>query len=94
MRPYTLIGACRGATISIAVKQKDENVDLRCPICGKPSAPPAPEESKPRSPRPFCSERCRLIDLGRWLDGDYQIPAEELDLDEADIKPIEDDGRS
>jgi len=23
---------------------------------------------------PFCSDRCRLIDLGRWIDGDYAIP--------------------
>jgi uncharacterized protein len=24
--------------------------------------------------RPFCSERCRLIDLGRWLSEDYRVP--------------------
>jgi hypothetical protein len=24
--------------------------------------------------RPFCSERCKLVDLGRWLKGDYRIP--------------------
>ncbi len=32
--------------------------------------------------RPFCSERCRLIDLGNWADGSYQIPtvsAESID---------------
>lgn len=23
---------------------------------------------------PFCSERCKMIDLGRWIDGDYLIP--------------------
>jgi len=23
---------------------------------------------------PFCSERCKLVDLGRWIDGDYAIP--------------------
>ena len=28
---------------------------------------------------PFCSDRCRLIDLGRWLDGRYQIPVAEPD---------------
>jgi len=29
----------------------------------------------PDSPcRPFCSERCRLIDLGAWADGSYSIP--------------------
>jgi hypothetical protein len=26
--------------------------------------------------RPFCSERCQLIDLARWADGDYRVPAE------------------
>jgi uncharacterized protein len=24
--------------------------------------------------RPFCSERCRLLDLAKWVDGDYRIP--------------------
>jgi endogenous inhibitor of DNA gyrase (YacG/DUF329 family) len=27
--------------------------------------------------RPFCSERCRLIDLGAWTEGRYRIPGEE-----------------
>ena len=26
--------------------------------------------------RPFCGERCQLIDLARWADGDYRVPAE------------------
>jgi endogenous inhibitor of DNA gyrase (YacG/DUF329 family) len=26
--------------------------------------------------RPFCSERCKLADLGRWLSGDYRVPDE------------------
>ena len=25
--------------------------------------------------RPFCSERCKMADLGRWLSGDYRVPA-------------------
>jgi endogenous inhibitor of DNA gyrase (YacG/DUF329 family) len=25
--------------------------------------------------RPFCSERCKLADLGSWLNGDYRVPA-------------------
>jgi endogenous inhibitor of DNA gyrase (YacG/DUF329 family) len=25
---------------------------------------------------PFCSERCRLLDLGKWLDEDYRVPGE------------------
>jgi endogenous inhibitor of DNA gyrase (YacG/DUF329 family) len=36
-----------------------------CPICGKP----ATEASKP-----FCSERCRDVDLNRWLSDSYRIP--------------------
>jgi uncharacterized protein len=33
--------------------------------------------------RPFCSERCKLQDLARWLDGDYRIPDEPVaDADE------------
>ena len=33
---------------------------------------------KPVDPdrRPFCSERCRMADLGHWLSGDYRVPGE------------------
>ena len=46
--------------------------DKPCPICGKP----ATESSKP-----FCSERCRDVDLNRWLSGSYAIPGRK-DADE------------
>ena len=39
----------------------------RCRTCRKPV------ESEGKF-FPFCSERCRLVDLGRWLDGSYTIP--------------------
>ncbi len=45
----------------------------RCPICSKPFAI-ASLDDLPSFP--FCSERCRLIDLGRWVDGAYAIPAD------------------
>lgn len=45
---------------------------MRCPICKKPVAEPPPDA--PRGAYPFCSDRCKLIDLGRWLGGRYQIP--------------------
>ena len=32
--------------------------------------------------RPFCSERCRLIDLGQWLDESYTVPVEKLNEEE------------
>jgi endogenous inhibitor of DNA gyrase (YacG/DUF329 family) len=38
-----------------------------CPICKQPVERDAPAF-------PFCSNRCRLIDLGNWLDGKYSIP--------------------
>ena len=50
---------------------------VKCPHCGKPVPWTADSPY-----RPFCSERCKLIDLGRWLDGKYQIPVVEDDLDE------------
>lgn len=55
---------------------------MRCPICKSP----VQEKSDPdhRSHFPFCSERCKLIDLGRWLDGKYQIPV--ADSDETDAQ--------
>jgi endogenous inhibitor of DNA gyrase (YacG/DUF329 family) len=34
--------------------------------------------------RPFCSERCRLRDLARWVDGDYRIPGAPQDVPDED----------
>lgn len=31
---------------------------------------------------PFCSERCRMVDLGRWLGGDYYVPGEPVRVDD------------
>ena len=49
-------------------------IQVSCPICG--------QEMRGRSPAewpqfPFCSKRCKMIDLGRWLTESYGIPAEE-----------------
>lgn len=57
---------------------------MLCPICKKPVVEPAPDQ--PRGSFPFCCERCKLIDLGRWLDGKYQIAAE-ISPDENDDEP-------
>jgi len=43
----------------------------RCPICSKQFSA-ATLDDLPAFP--FCSARCRLVDLGRWIDGDYAIP--------------------
>ena len=42
---------------------------LACSICGKRSD---------IDHRPFCSARCKQVDLGRWLGGDYRLPTEEV----------------
>ena len=52
-----------------------------CPVCGKP----ATEERKP-----FCSARCAMVDLGRWLGGTYRIAAETGD--DPEDAPDEDSG--
>jgi hypothetical protein len=41
-------------------------IALRCPTCKNPVKAKTPEF-------PFCSERCRLIDLGKWASGAYVI---------------------
>ena len=52
---------------------------MSCPICGKPVAPDY---------RPFCSRRCADVDLGRWLNESYRIPA--TSEEEAEETPTDD----
>jgi len=49
-------------------------IRVRCPICAK-SFEIAKLDDLPSFP--FCSDRCRMIDLGRWIDGSYTVPAED-----------------
>lgn len=48
---------------------------VKCPTCGK-SVRWVTEECW----RPFCSERCRMIDLGAWADGSHAIPGESAEF--------------
>ncbi len=48
--------------------------ELHCPICKKL----VPLDS---ADVPFCSDRCRVIDLGKWASGDYKISSPILDPD-------------
>ena len=50
--------------------------DARCVFCRKQPIDPAW--------RPFCSERCKLQDLARWVDGSYRIEAETVTDDETE----------
>lgn len=48
---------------------------VRCPRCGRR----VDWQGNPH--RPFCSETCRLIDLGRWADESYRIPGEKTETE-------------
>lgn len=43
---------------------------MKCPTCGKPAS------WKDNPFRPFCSERCKLVDFGRWINEEYRVPDE------------------
>jgi endogenous inhibitor of DNA gyrase (YacG/DUF329 family) len=44
-----------------------------CPICGKPASPAV---------LPFCSPRCRDVDLNRWFSGSYVVPGADQEDEE------------
>lgn len=52
-----------------------QGTEKPCPICGKPAIPAS---------RPFCSERCRDVDLNRWLSGSYVVPGTKADDEDAE----------
>jgi len=59
----------------VAMPRK-RSISLRCPICRKPV-------KSSDSDFPFCSERCRLVDLGKWARGEYVISSPLHDTSEA-----------
>ncbi len=56
---------------------------ITCPICKKKTT------WEENTWRPFCSERCKMIDLGKWASDDYRIPGEKVE--EEDEKKSEED---
>ncbi len=60
-------------------KPEAHKPQAKCPICQKTLPDPAVHQ-------PFCSSRCKQIDLGRWMTGDYVIsrPIEQADLEASD----------
>jgi endogenous inhibitor of DNA gyrase (YacG/DUF329 family) len=59
------------------------NSVVRCPTCGR-----TVEWNESFPWRPFCSERCKLIDLGAWASEKHSIPGNDV---EAEEKPKESD---
>jgi len=64
---------------------RKKTLSLRCPICRKIVL-------RSESEFPFCSERCRLIDLGKWASGGYVIstPANDPETDDYNIPDAQD----
>ena len=65
------------------MEQKQTRKIVKCPICPKPSS---------TEDFPFCSNRCRQVDLHRWFSGAYVIPGEDHGYvrdDDAALRPSE-----
>ena len=56
---------------------------VKCPACGKET------QFEGNEFRPFCSERCKLLDFGAWADEEYSLPAEGQEISEEDAAEIE-----
>jgi len=56
---------------------------VKCPRCAKET------EYNGNEFRPFCSERCKLIDFGTWADEGFSLPAENAGLSEEDLDKLE-----
>lgn len=65
-------------------------MESRCPICKKPT------DSEKGKEFPFCSERCRVIDLGNWSSEKYKVTGPALDESEPENPqaPAHDDDKS
>ena len=79
---YDVVGtllAATGAGAAVRARAADQHRRMKCPICKKEVAEGEPDF-------PFCSERCRLIDLANWATEKYKIPSPKpLDEDPDDV---------
>ena len=57
---------------------KGHSQKAACPLCEQPAKAPH---------TPFCSRRCAQLDLGKWLTGDYAIPAHEA-MEDSDVEML------
>jgi endogenous inhibitor of DNA gyrase (YacG/DUF329 family) len=58
------------------------SVLVDCPVCSRRT-----EYSPANRWRPFCSERCKLIDLGQWANDRYAIPGDAPDPEDPSLRP-------
>ena len=62
------------------MQKKTEQRFYDCPQCGKSAV-----WSEANTWRPFCSERCRLIDIGKWANDEYSVPLVDQDRKAEDV---------
>ena len=56
---------------------------VKCPTCGKET------QYQGNEYRPFCSERCKLLDFGAWADEEYSLAADDQTVSEEEAAEIE-----
>jgi len=62
--------------ITSSTLNKTKSLEIKCPQCGLLTI-----YSSENPSRPFCSDRCKLIDLGQWADQSYKIPSTPVSID-------------
>ncbi|MCU1290782.1 MAG: putative zinc-binding protein [Acidobacteria bacterium] len=58
-------------------------LEVKCPTCGRMVVYSGNEF------RPFCSERCKLLDFGAWANEEFALPTQDTALSEEDLEQIE-----
>ncbi len=56
---------------------------VKCPTCNRET------EFTGNEFRPFCSERCKLLDFGDWADENFRLPTQDTALTEEDLDELE-----
>ena len=61
----------------------DQKLQVKCPQCGLLIF-----YSIDNPHRPFCSERCKIIDLGAWASENYKVPVESQNYNEKELEQL------
>ena len=76
--------AISDVVVSWSRQKESKGLIMKCPICGKPTT------WQDNPDRPFCSERCRIIDLARWASEEYSVSIPLRDVSEDTEQPEQD----
>lgn len=82
----SLVANVKTAVFNIRVTDNSNSPNARkvkCPQCGLLAL------YSPENPaRPFCSDRCKLIDLGEWASEGYKVPVQQQEYNEKDLEQL------